>query len=316
MSAQATSERDSRILLAAILVEASSLSSLISHLFAKMTQARPSCLMRRARAASWSVGSTVESSTSKTTSARFTASKARPTIFSSGPALVTLVFRRTPAVSTKRKVLSSTVTDSSTASRVVPGVEDTMLRGCPRNRLSNDDFPTFGRPRNATSIWGSSSSTFTDDDDDTKAPPLLSCFSFSAFAATASHASSIDGSNSSRTSATPLPWIPEHAMGSPRPRHQKSAARETSVRWFSHLLTATTVRKLRFRCFRKNSAICSSMRVRPSRPSTTRTAAQLSARATWACSRISSAKRPSLSSNKRPPVSTTSKSRPSQVACW
>ena len=40
----------------------------------------------------------------------------------------------------------------SIESRVVPGISETIVRGCPSSALSSDDLPTFGRPRIATPI--------------------------------------------------------------------------------------------------------------------------------------------------------------------
>ncbi len=63
-----------------------------------------------------------------------------------------LPLRRIPAVSTKRSVLPSNSTTSSTASRVVPAIGDTMAREVPVSALSNVDLPTFGRPMMATDV--------------------------------------------------------------------------------------------------------------------------------------------------------------------
>ena len=40
--------------------------------------------------------------------------------------------------------------NSSTGSRVVPAISETIERSSPANALSNDDLPTFGRPISAT----------------------------------------------------------------------------------------------------------------------------------------------------------------------
>ena len=53
---------------------------------------------------------------------------------------------RIPAVSISRSRVEPTMTDSSTVSRVVPGMSVTMARSKPASALSRLDFPTFGRP--------------------------------------------------------------------------------------------------------------------------------------------------------------------------
>ena len=57
-----------------------------------------------------------------------------------------LPLRRMPAVSTKRKSWEPRVTTSSTASRVVPAMGETMARSVPVRALSRVDLPTLGRP--------------------------------------------------------------------------------------------------------------------------------------------------------------------------
>jgi hypothetical protein len=61
-----------------------------------------------------------------------------------------LPLRRIPAVSTKVKAVSPRWMVSSTASRVVPAMGETMARSSPSSALSSVDFPTFGRPMMAT----------------------------------------------------------------------------------------------------------------------------------------------------------------------
>mmetsp|Transcript_10012 Transcript_10012/g.40616 ORF Transcript_10012/g.40616 Transcript_10012/m.40616 type:complete len:235 (-) Transcript_10012:164-868(-) len=220
-----------------------------------MTHARPSSLMRRASTASWSVGSTVASSTRSTTSDRRTARRARPTMASSVPLVLALrsirARRRTPAVSTNRNTVfvflavsllsslsssSARATASSMASRVVPATSDTMDRSSPTSRFSSELLPTLGRPTSATEIVVAESSY-------TAASSASSSRRRRAVAASSrmrARSASIAGSSASRTSATPLPWTAEHASGSPRPSDQKSAAFCASDPTRSHLLTATT----------------------------------------------------------------------------
>src|SRR5271169_3984341 len=50
----------------------------------------------------------------------------------------------------KRKLLPWISTTSSTASRVVPGIGETMAREVPVSRFSSVDLPTFGCPIIAT----------------------------------------------------------------------------------------------------------------------------------------------------------------------
>ena len=61
-----------------------------------------------------------------------------------------LPLRRMPAVSMKTYSVPSRVTVSSTASRVVPAIGETMARSCPVSAFSRVDLPTFGRPMMAT----------------------------------------------------------------------------------------------------------------------------------------------------------------------
>ena len=51
----------------------------------------------------------------------------------------------------------SRMTVSSTASRVVPAMGETMARSCPVSAFSSVDLPTLGRPMMATLMAGASS---------------------------------------------------------------------------------------------------------------------------------------------------------------
>ena len=76
----------------------------------------------------------------------------------------------------------------SIASRVVPGMSDTMHRSSPRMRLTREDFPAFGLPMTATEIVSSSSGALSK--------------------------SGRASRTASRTSPLPLPCREEIAMGS------------------------------------------------------------------------------------------------------
>ena len=58
---------------------------------------------------------------------------------------------RIPAVSTIRKGNPSREIEASSASRVVPGISDTIARCWPSNLLYRLDLPEFGGPANTTS---------------------------------------------------------------------------------------------------------------------------------------------------------------------
>ena len=77
--------------------------------------------------------------------------------FSAAGPLATLPRRRMPAVSIRTISDRPQAIVVSMASRVVPGMAETMLRSSPRSALSSEDLPTFGRPTNA--IAGGSSSS-------------------------------------------------------------------------------------------------------------------------------------------------------------
>ena len=57
-----------------------------------------------------------------------------------------LPFRRMPAVSTKTNLVPLRSIVSSTASRVVPAMGETIDRSWPVNAFKRVDFPTFGQP--------------------------------------------------------------------------------------------------------------------------------------------------------------------------
>ena len=61
-----------------------------------------------------------------------------------------------PAVSTKMYLPCAFSTGVSTASRVVPGMSDTMTRSCPVMRLISELLPAFGLPMTATRTTPSS----------------------------------------------------------------------------------------------------------------------------------------------------------------
>ena len=61
-----------------------------------------------------------------------------------------LPLRRIPAVSMNTYSTPSCTTVSSTASRVVPAIGETIARSLPVSVLSSVDLPTFGRPMIAT----------------------------------------------------------------------------------------------------------------------------------------------------------------------
>ena len=101
--------------------------------------------------ASLAVTPSVASMISSATSAASRCRRAITTLIFSAISFV-LPLRRIPAVSTKRSVLPSNSTTSSTASRVVPAIGDTMAREVPVSALSSVDLPTFGRPMMATEV--------------------------------------------------------------------------------------------------------------------------------------------------------------------
>ena len=63
-----------------------------------------------------------------------------------------------PAVSTSSSPRPSTSIGVSIASRVVPAMSETITRSRPRNALTSEDLPTFGRPITASRTRSSSAS--------------------------------------------------------------------------------------------------------------------------------------------------------------
>src|SRR5437588_13406 len=95
----------------------------------------------------------VASRTSRTTCAIRMFRRAITTLSFSAISWV-LPLRRIPAVSTKIYSTPSRTSVSSTASRVVPAIGETIERSLPVRALSRVDLPTFGRPIIATLIRG------------------------------------------------------------------------------------------------------------------------------------------------------------------
>ena len=93
----------------------------------------------------------VASITSSATSAASRCRRAITTLSFSAISCV-LPLRRMPAVSTNRSLLPSNSTTSSTASRVVPAIGDTIARDVPVSAFSSVDLPTFGRPMMAIDV--------------------------------------------------------------------------------------------------------------------------------------------------------------------
>ena len=184
-----------------------------------------------------------------------------------------------PAVSTNTKVRSPRRKIVSIASRVVPGVSDTITRSRPRIAFRSDDLPTFGRPRIATRIASSGTS-----------------------------ARPVPGSRSTiRSSRSPLPWpcSAEIGIGSPSPSLCRSSARLSCVG--SSILLAIKSTGLRAR--RRMSATSSSPGLTPARASTTNRTRSASVIASLACAAIDrvSGEESAMST---PPVSTSKKRCP------
>ena len=88
------------------------------------------------------------SQTNSTRSARWAVSLDRSTPRASTVSTVS----RMPAVSMSRSRKDPTWTDSSTISRVVPGMSVTMARSKPASRFRRLDFPTLGLPTMAAAM--------------------------------------------------------------------------------------------------------------------------------------------------------------------
>ena len=82
------------------------------------------------------------SDTSKISSAASMALRDRSTPSCSTASAVS----RRPAVSTSRRRTPPQRTDSSTVSRVVPGMSVTMARSYPARAFRREDLPALGRP--------------------------------------------------------------------------------------------------------------------------------------------------------------------------
>ena len=190
-----------------------------------------------------------------------------------------LRFRRIPAVSTSTNVRSSVSSTVSIASRVVPGMSETMSRSCPSRALSRLDLPTFGLPSTATRIASS--------DTGWPRPPGRR------------------SSTASSRSPVPWPWSAEISTGSPKPSVANSWL--SSGRDGSSSLFATSSTGLR--ALRRMSVSSASPGVRPARASTrksTRSASSIAALA-WATAPRVIADSSVMST---PPVSTSRKRSP------
>src|SRR5579871_5314782 len=115
-----------------------------SHLLTHRIIARPSSCAYPAMVVS---SATMPSDASSTSSATLDIRKCLRAITTLNFSAISFVFplRRMPAVSTKLYSMPSALTDSSTASRVVPATGETMERSVPTSAFSNVDLPTFGR---------------------------------------------------------------------------------------------------------------------------------------------------------------------------
>ncbi len=157
------------------------------------------------------------------------------------------------------------------ASRVVPGISDTIARSTPRSAFVILDFPTLGLPINA----------------------IFSLLSSSRCSSLFSGSTTL-----SRRSPVLLPFNAETPNGSPRPSEKNSNSCASCME-LSHLLTANVI------CLPlclSVSAISLSTGVRPSLPSQTKMMDCASSIARCACSRIALSKSSSLSGT-IPPVS-------------
>jgi hypothetical protein len=197
-----------------------------------------------------------------------------------------------PAVSTRRRRRPpvpaddvswvSTSSSMSIASRVVPATSETITRSWPRNALTSDDLPTFGRPMMASRTRSSSS---------------------------AGEPSSGGSSSTRRSSRSPVPspCAAETAIGSPSPSAWNSCASGMSPG--ASILLATTITGTSPR--RRMFATSWSPGRRPARASTTNRATWASASAVRAWSWIETASG-SSSSRSTPPVSMSVNARPFQ----
>ena len=160
----------------------------------------------------------------------------------------------------------------SIASRVVPGISDTITRSRPTSLLRSDDLPTFGRPRIATRI---------------ASVPIAT--------------SLVPGRRETISSSrSPVPWpcSPDSGHGSPSPSAWKTAE-SGSRRGSSILLASTITGRL---AARRMTASSSSPGVIPTRASTTNSTRSASSIAAFACSAILVPNGPPSTSS-TPPVS-------------
>ncbi len=149
-----------------------------------------------------------------------------------------------PAVSMKRKVPSCVVTAVSMASRVVPAISLTMVRGSPTMALNSDDLPALGRPTMATGISAGASLA----------------------AASPGRSAPVSSTSRSSSSAVPRPCVELTISGSPKPSWYSSWAALTAPGSSILLAASTTGTRRR----RSTSAISKSSASGPARPSTTK----------------------------------------------
>mmetsp|Transcript_8994 Transcript_8994/g.15744 ORF Transcript_8994/g.15744 Transcript_8994/m.15744 type:complete len:387 (+) Transcript_8994:491-1651(+) len=266
-----------------------------------MTQARPSAIIRSAILRSCSVTPVITSITSSTQSLRRIDLNARLIMKNSVPYSM-LFLRRTPAVSSNRYSTPSRSSTSSTVSRVVPAISDTMARSVPNSLFRMEDLPTLGLPTIATATSSSHSAGLKS----TNLPSISFLFCISSLRSSRIWSMVTTGklcTTLSNKSPVPEPCNAEIAIGSPNPNFQNSAANDMPNS-DSHLFTAMKIGMF-LASFLKNDAICSSSGFSPPMPSTTIMAALASPKASRACCRIWVINNCSGSSSKiNPPVST------------
>jgi len=212
-----------------------------------------------------------------------------------------LPLRRIPAVSMKRKLLPLISTTSSTASRVVPGIGDTMAREVPVSRFSSVDLPTLGCPIIATfTSFGSAVISASGGPCVSSLGATGSASEISGSAVSKCKVSSFRASKTaSRTSSTPRPCSAEIGNSFLIPRRWNSSVSDCCLS-LSILLTA---RKSGLPPRISKRARSRSGAVSSLRPSTTRMIASASSNAIRAWRNISAGMK-SFSSGSIPPVST------------
>ena len=114
----------------------------ISRLVNTRSQGTPHRATSASRDPSSGSSGTAPSTTASTSSAEAMALRLRSTPSCSTGSSVA----RMPAVSMSRSRTPPQSTDSSTVSRVVPGMSVTMARSYPARALSSEDLPALGRP--------------------------------------------------------------------------------------------------------------------------------------------------------------------------